>query len=64
MSEIDEEIDRLANSVVHGTTGQVFSTTILAFSKLTSPQPSGLTQWRFDWRAEAKRKGESDQWLL
>ncbi|MBW3598088.1 MAG: hypothetical protein KY475_12520 [Planctomycetes bacterium] len=64
MSEIDEEIDLLANSVVHGTTGQVFPTTIVPFTELTAPQRSDLERWRFKWREEAKRKGRDVVALL
>lgn len=55
MSEIDEQIDGLANSVVHQATGQVFSTTIVSFGRLNSRQRSELTHWRFDWLTESNR---------
>lgn len=55
MSQIDEEIDGSANSVIHQPTGQVFSTRIVAFRELDSGQRRELSRWRFDWLAESSR---------
>ena len=59
MPEIDEEIDGLASSVVRQSTGQVFSTRIIAFDELSQQQRAELAEWRFDWRLEINR-GERD----
>lgn len=55
MSEIDEPIDALANSVIHQRSGQVFSTTIAPLDRLHSRQRSDLAFWRFDWVTESGR---------